>query len=454
VGGVDFPTWFGSGYYGGMACCMLAIASTALYTAWCKRGSTQQLAIAIISCVLSALFLLPALFWFNLRFLMNSSISGAEIEIALGYVAVWGWFLPLGVSSGYCLYSAPRSSITAMRIPKQKRTTKEDPAARKVKVPHYQPGMTVPLVYNEYTPWGWLEYRSGSFHGQRLELKRAIITMGRDENCDIWIDDEMASRHHAELAWYQENVYLSDCDSLNGVLLNGQRIHESSLLKVNDLIEIGAYKFTFALADQKQRLDEQNDPLAHHTWRSVEDLMGGESGKSFSTESRGVEGEVTSSIPPSPPQSEMEWQETEKLSQPPIVQERLGGLVVVREGEMAGQTFLLDRPTLTVGRGIECDIILNDNSISRQHVQLLRQGEGDYVQDLSSRNGTKVNGELLQSPRRLQSGDRIQVGNIQLEYAVSQTLEQKPVIVTPPPLSLGRSGPIPLRLPSRQKNVE
>src|SRR5438309_753188 len=103
--------------------CMFAIAVNALYTTLHKRGTTRQLAGAIVTCVLSALLLLPAIVWYNGRFgIEQAAISVAEVEVALVYVALFGWFLPLSVTVSYCLFSLPRTSTTALHIPRQKHT--------------------------------------------------------------------------------------------------------------------------------------------------------------------------------------------------------------------------------------------------------------------------------------------------------------------------------------------
>ncbi|HEY4388060.1 MAG TPA: FHA domain-containing protein [Ktedonobacteraceae bacterium] len=461
MGGVDFPTWFSAGYYGGMACCIFAIAGNALYTTLRKRGNTRQLTTTVVICVFSALLLLPAIFWFNLRFYPHSAtISSTETALALLYIAIWGWLLPLGISGSYCLYSVPRIATTAAHIPEQKKTTRKNPTTD-LRPPRYQPGAVIPVVFDEYTPWGWLEYRSGSFQGQRLELKRSIITMGRDERCDIWVDDEMASRLHAELAWYQGSIFLTDCDSMNGIIVNGRRINDYSIIEPNDLIEIGTFRFTFVLAEQKQGIDEANDPLALHTWRSVQELQG-DSVKGFSLPRTSIPGQQSTSQKPTlpgGPQNAISPQQTDKWNYQPINSLRLNGLLVVKEGTMAGQTFLLDRQFLTAGRGLECDIIINDLSVAKQHIQLMRQTEGDYIHDLTSQHGTNVNGAVLQGPRLLKNGDRIQIGNIMLEYASLQSMQYTPLppLMTPPPIAITRVGPTPLRLPSRPvvpKHVE
>src|SRR5438270_4354477 len=105
TGSVDFPTWFSYGLYGGLAACMFAIAVNALYTALRKRGTTRQLASAIVACVLSALLLLPAFVWYNGRFsIEQGALSVVEVTAALVYVVLWGWIVPLGVTTTYCLF--------------------------------------------------------------------------------------------------------------------------------------------------------------------------------------------------------------------------------------------------------------------------------------------------------------------------------------------------------------
>ncbi len=255
--------WFSMGCYGGLAVSMFAIAVIALYTAVRRRGTTRQLAWAIVTCVISALLLLPALAWLNWRFAgIQASLSPAEVAGALIYVALWGLLVPLSATLVYCLFTVPRLSTASAQLPRQ-RTTRVNPA-RIVEPPRHQPGLTAPYVYGEDAPWGWLIYRAGNFQGQRLALKRAIITLGRGEDNDIWLDDDMASRHHAELAWTAGQVYVTDANSLNGVLVNGQRIRGSAALEQGALLEIGAHRFLFEQAEPPATKSEQDDPLARH----------------------------------------------------------------------------------------------------------------------------------------------------------------------------------------------
>ena len=260
---IDFPTWFNYGCYGGLACCMLAIAINALYTALCKRGTTRQLAGAIVSSATSALLLLPALLWYNLRFsVAQASLSALEIGLVLVYVGLCGWILPFGVTTVYCLFTLPRDSNTDGRLPRQrKRTTRARAEAVTANPPRRQPGVPAPFVYSGDAPWGWLEYRNGKFLGQELALKRSIVSIGREEDNEVWLDDDTISRYHAELAWDKGQVYVTDCDSLNGVLLNGRRIRSSMAVKHGDELGIGGHRFLMKYAQQQAAVNDLDDPL-------------------------------------------------------------------------------------------------------------------------------------------------------------------------------------------------
>ncbi len=89
---------------------MLAIAVNTFYTSLRRRGTTRQLTGAIVTCVVSALLLLPAFVWYNMRFSAEqAALATAEIEVALAYVALWGWLLPLSVTIAYSLFTLPRT---------------------------------------------------------------------------------------------------------------------------------------------------------------------------------------------------------------------------------------------------------------------------------------------------------------------------------------------------------
>jgi hypothetical protein len=83
--------------------------------------------------------------------------------------------------------------------------------------------------------------------------------------------------------------------------------------------------------------------------------------------------------------------------------------LIAQSGPQQGERWMLQRDRLLIGRGSECDIVVPDRQISRQHARLTRTNEGFQIEDLGSKNGTHVNGVRLQGPAVLQDGDVVQV---------------------------------------------
>ena len=99
--------------------------------------------------------------------------------------------------------------------------------------------------------------------------------------------------------------------------------------------------------------------------------------------------------------------------------------LIVVEGPMAGQRFLLGENRLTmIGRHATCTIQVTDPQLSRFHLQLKRiEGpDGHEAIDFNSRNGVYVNGEKISQPTRLQHQDTIGIGETLLIYSNDDNL--------------------------------
>ena len=95
-----------------------------------------------------------------------------------------------------------------------------------------------------------------------------------------------------------------------------------------------------------------------------------------------------------------------------------GRLVVLKSPAIPeGTTFELDASALTVGRGGQNDVpIEEDEFASARHARFEPRRDGVWVQDRGSTNGTYVNGTQLDRPRRLTEGDIVRVGETDLRY--------------------------------------
>ena len=103
------------------------------------------------------------------------------------------------------------------------------------------------------------------------------------------------------------------------------------------------------------------------------------------------------------------------LAQQPL---QTGRLVVLKSPAIPeGTTFELDASALTIGRGGQNDVpIEEDEFASARHARFEPRRDGVWVQDRGSTNGTYVNGAQLDRPRRLAEGDVVRVGETDLRY--------------------------------------
>lgn len=94
-------------------------------------------------------------------------------------------------------------------------------------------------------------------------------------------------------------------------------------------------------------------------------------------------------------------------------QDQVGFLVV--QGYDSGKWFPLPESSTFVGRQ-EGQIILTDLKVSRTHCRIDRRGPAAQILDLGSSNGTFVNETRISTPRPLQDGDHVRVGNSVLQF--------------------------------------
>src|SRR3954465_14560367 len=93
-------------------------------------------------------------------------------------------------------------------------------------------------------------------------------------------------------------------------------------------------------------------------------------------------------------------------------------LWVSASGE-APHSFALAGERTVVGRSPEADVVLGEEAVSWNHLEIERRGQVLMATDLDSRNGTALNGEPLDRPRRLRDGATLIVGGPRLELSTA-----------------------------------
>ena len=91
---------------------------------------------------------------------------------------------------------------------------------------------------------------------------------------------------------------------------------------------------------------------------------------------------------------------------------------MVRSLRIGHRRFVLTAGANTVGRDPASTVCVNDASVSRNHARISIAGEQAMLEDLQSKNGTQIMGELIKGPTVLRDGDEIEFGHVKGWYIV------------------------------------
>lgn len=199
-----------------------------------------------------------------------------------------------------------------------------------------------------------------------VNLAREEYLIGRSEESAVRLTERNISRSHALLQRNGSAWLLVDKDSYNGCYVNGTRVSGTQELEHGDLVQLGDYRL--------ELLDE-----------------------SAVTQP----GDKAATLPQVPKSQSL-------LGQP----DRLVMLV----GPTPGLEIPLSSEPMIVGRGEECDIVINHSSVSRVHADIRPAGHGRYeVMDRESANAVRINGVELERGL-IDARDNLELGDVVLKF--------------------------------------
>jgi pSer/pThr/pTyr-binding forkhead associated (FHA) protein len=221
-----------------------------------------------------------------------------------------------------------------------------------------------------------------------VPLIREEITIGRQEGNTIRLTEQNVSRRHARLSLRSGVLSIEDLGSYNGTSLNGSALSGVASLKDGDVILIGDYRL--GIQEEKTAQAEPPPVEAQATAPVVQDVLDGQ---------------------PTVPISALAVQ---------AALAELPARLVVQSRFMSGTEFVIDRPSIVIGRTPENDVIINHKSISRHHAKIVRDGEHHVILDLESANGVRVGG-VEHERCELQAGDVIELGEVRLRFVTGDS---------------------------------
>ena len=81
-----------------------------------------------------------------------------------------------------------------------------------------------------------------------------------------------------------------------------------------------------------------------------------------------------------------------------------------------GKRLLVGPAGVTLGRSRQCDVVLNDPNVSRQHAEIRPRGGSWVLTDLGSTNGSSLNGRRIEGSEVIKAGDEIEIGTSTIRF--------------------------------------
>ncbi len=224
--------------------------------------------------------------------------------------------------------------------------------------------------------WGVLEIRSPGGQEHELRLSGEAVTIGRDRENTVVLDDDHVSRRHARIVRDGAGCRIVDLGSANGTRVATEELEPRvpHALSDGDPVTIGPFALTLRISPERIAAAPDMPTMA---------------GATIVTPSAGA-----TIITP----------KSERL----VISMPSGSTEVTLEGDV-----------ITLGRGSDCDVVIDDSVVSRRHAELHCGPDGWEIIDSESLNGLTFDGEKVQS-RQLKDGDVIGISDsVRLTYSSS-----------------------------------
>jgi pSer/pThr/pTyr-binding forkhead associated (FHA) protein len=91
--------------------------------------------------------------------------------------------------------------------------------------------------------------------------------------------------------------------------------------------------------------------------------------------------------------------------------------LTVTKGPLEGEVFVLDPLPVVIGRDLDCDLFLNNMTVSRRHAVIERDADKLIIKDEHSLNGTWVDGKVVEEAE-LVPGTLVQIGTFSMRVGV------------------------------------
>ncbi len=195
-------------------------------------------------------------------------------------------------------------------------------------------------------------------NGSIIDIDRWETSIGKSKSNDIILPMPDISRFHAVIAKKRKDWVITDTFSKTGVEVNGEKIDGKKVIADGDIITIGSIPLKFLCAE------------------------------ALSSESK----------------TQMRTAATE------LTQKNNNVAYAVLVDIKTHKPVYLRKKDVLIGRGNDCDIQINIDTVSSEHARIHLTSHGWALSDLNSHNGTKLNGRYISQPQLIFDEDLITFG--------------------------------------------
>lgn len=223
-------------------------------------------------------------------------------------------------------------------------------------------------------------------------LDKGRVTIGRKPINDIAIDNLAVSGEHALVETIQNDSFLEDLDSTNGVIVNGVEI-KKHFLQHNDVIEIGRHTLRYVNEQQTPSNNIEKTVLVRSSPRSVK--------FSETTQPKSLDSKTTV-------QSSAKLSETGESYFPnetQVASAQQNAAIQILTGPNAGKELMLIKSLTTLGKpGVQVAVIT-------------RRPHGFFVTHVEGEKFPLLNGQMLNDqPHLLHDHDVIELAGVKMEF--------------------------------------
>lgn len=271
------------------------------------------------------------------------------------------------------------------------------------------------------------------------------VMLGRSEGCVIRLDDRAISRQHAVLRPVAGGVQIEKKSEVAPMSVNGAECTRA-LIKEGDVISIGPYLLKLSMSGvQAEAPAGSAVPVASAPSPSPEaagsdlpaveavaetaDVISLDAPQAPNEEapvdmnvevpgSGAPEFSMGSAAPAeSGPVDLGEISIDEDAKTKVLSTAKVSARLVLPPGAANVTELQIEKDEISIGRGKDCDIVLDDKKASRKHAIIRRSGVNFSIKDLDSANGTYVNDEKV-AERDLSGDDILKIGNVEFRFLV------------------------------------